>query len=724
MNYEKKYLKYKKKYTELTRNQIGGNMNIMVRISANFWAPARDYQESAFKRFKQNGERPYDYDNRMSGVNQIKFTIKRIGDEHHGGIYMLKSDGTTSPIADWNDVKCFIVDIPGSPVNWRPARAYQTWAYFDFIYSSDRERRYYKWAQHATPHGTIEIPIEKLINEQDVPIDYISTAVNFRISRNDNGTIFYEKDNSSRSRVRISDNDHARHGYAGFYMRMTEPIDFTVIPASHDMFGFAPNPSVHGQSFPQLPVGIIVKKTQNDEIMCAICNDNEQNIQFLQCGHHITCSECYLQLVKPPIVKPPICPYCRGLITGIQKYTPPQSSLHPSTTHDMLGHTPNPSVHGCTILQPKSDVWFDRVFKFHEMCKEGMPAVRNVLELRRNARSRILVDIRTQQQYNVGVPIYCNTGELLDKADTLFMPIKSGRVSTLGPGSTPEPGLAYYNIFGNTKLFHLNPALAGSLFQVASQFNALEMSNQEITPEHGITMYQHDHTQGPACAMVCPYGTLYRNYFSMPESGEFDGGPQTSVNQKNTLDELEKFLGVNLIKQNGYNHPRSTTDAETIETKLKISVPNNFFEAIKLVKYFIQHNTPVVNDQGVALHNVSQIYCSALPIFYFQEIFESRKAFASMILHAVYFATLALAAIMAITEQRRVKVFLTRVGGGVFANPPHLINAAIKNAVSYFKEYPIDVFMVNFISNVDFPPIDQIKQIERFSIPLQDNAFI
>ena len=602
MNYEKKYLKYKKKYTELTRNQIGGNMNIMVRISANFWAPARDYQEFAFKKFKQNGERPYDYDNKLSGVDQIKFTIKRIGDEHHGGIYMLKSDGTMTPIADWNDVKCFIVDIPGSPVNWRPARAYQTWAYFDFIYSSDRERRYYKWAPHATPHGTIEIPIVELINEHGDPIDYINTAVNFRISRNDDGTIFYENDYSSRSRVRISDNDQARH--------------------------------------------------------------------------------------------------------------------------DMLGHTPNPSVHGCTILQPKSDVWFDRVFKFHEMCKEGMPTVRNVLELRRNARSRILVDIRTQQQYNVGVPIYCNTGELLDKADTLFMPIKSGSGSTLGPGSTPEPGLAYYNIFGNTKLFHLNPALAGSLFQVASQFNALEMSNPEITPEHGITMYQHDHTQGPACAMVCPYGTLYRNYFSMPESGEFDGGPQTSVNQKNTLDELEKFLGVNLIKKNGYNHPRSTIDADTIETKLKISVPNNFFKAIKLVKYFIQHNTPVVNDQGVALHNVSQIYCSALPISYFPEIFGSRNAFASMILHAVYFATLAQAAIMAIKEKRRVKVFLTRVGGGVFANPPHLINAAIKNAVSYFEEYPIDVFMVHFSPDTDFPPIDQIKLIKRFSIPLQDDAFL
>jgi len=31
--------------------------------------------------------------------------------------------------------------------------------------------------------------------------------------------------------------------------------------------------------------------------------------------------------------------------------------------------------------------------------------------------------------------------------------------------------------------------------------------------KHGVTRYQHDHTQGPACAIACGAATIYRNYF-------------------------------------------------------------------------------------------------------------------------------------------------------------------------------------------------------------------
>jgi hypothetical protein len=54
----------------------------------------------------------------------------------------------------------------------------------------------------------------------------------------------------------------------------------------------------------------------------------------------------------------------------------------------------------------------------------------------------------------------------------------------------------------------------GSLIQAASQFNCLEFPNFDKTPEDGITNYIFDNTQGPACAMACAAGTLYRNYFT------------------------------------------------------------------------------------------------------------------------------------------------------------------------------------------------------------------
>jgi hypothetical protein len=60
---------------------------------------------------------------------------------------------------------------------------------------------------------------------------------------------------------------------------------------------------------------------------------------------------------------------------------------------------------------------------------------------------------------------------------------------------------------------HQSPKNAGALFQVASQFNLLEMVLPRVTPEHGVTRYAHDHTQGPACAIAAGAATIYRNYF-------------------------------------------------------------------------------------------------------------------------------------------------------------------------------------------------------------------
>lgn len=33
----------------------------------------------------------------------------------------------------------------------------------------------------------------------------------------------------------------------------------------------------------------------------------------------------------------------------------------------------------------------------------------------------------------------------------------------------------------------------------------------EVTPENGVTIYEHDHTQGPACAIAAGAATIYRN---------------------------------------------------------------------------------------------------------------------------------------------------------------------------------------------------------------------
>ena len=91
---------------------------------------------------------------------------------------------------------------------------------------------------------------------------------------------------------------------------------------------------------------------------------------------------------------------------------------------------------------------------------------------------------------------------------------------------------------GDVRHMHRLPGNAGALFQVASQFNLLEMTGPEVTPENGVTIYQHDHTQGPACAIAAGAATIYRNYF-VPV-GSSDG--QTKNRQLDGLANLGEVL--------------------------------------------------------------------------------------------------------------------------------------------------------------------------------------
>ena len=49
---------------------------------------------------------------------------------------------------------------------------------------------------------------------------------------------------------------------------------------------------------------------------------------------------------------------------------------------------------------------------------------------------------------------------------------------------------------------HLDLSNEGVLFQVASQVNLLEMASPNATPADGVSGYQCDRTQEPACAIA------------------------------------------------------------------------------------------------------------------------------------------------------------------------------------------------------------------------------
>ena len=111
-------------------------------------------------------------------------------------------------------------------------------------------------------------------------------------------------------------------------------------------------------------------------------------------------------------------------------------------------------------------------------------------------------------------------------------------------------------VTGDVRKMHQMPEYAGALFQVASQFNALEMVGPSVTPEDGVTRYEHDRTQGPACAIAAGAATIYRNYF-VPVGDQIG---QSAANQLDGLadvgEELSRVLErpVNDLwsMQNGY----------------------------------------------------------------------------------------------------------------------------------------------------------------------------
>lgn len=78
--------------------------------------------------------------------------------------------------------------------------------------------------------------------------------------------------------------------------------------------------------------------------------------------------------------------------------------------------------------------------------------------------------------------------------------------------------LSVRNVTGDVRRLHTAAECAGALFQVASQFNLLEMVSPEVRPEDGVARYQHDRTQGPACAIAAGAATIYRNYY-VPVAG-------------------------------------------------------------------------------------------------------------------------------------------------------------------------------------------------------------
>lgn len=251
--------------------------------------------------------------------------------------------------------------------------------------------------------------------------------------------------------------------------------------------------------------------------------------------------------------------------------------------------------------------------------------------------------------------------------------------------------LEIQELVGDIQVVHQNPKNKGAIFQVASQFNLLEMVSPDISPELGVTIYQNDLTQGPACAIACGAATIYRNYF-VPVNNEIG---QSRYHQINCLEDLTfSFKNTEPLwdVKNGYALPFKG-GLNHITNHLSHCTESEYLQIKDQLKVGIQWDTEVT--LGQSNHLVTQVFSSALPIAYTLTLSREWEAFAKLILEGTYEATL-YAALENYNKTGNPNVYLTLVGGGAFGNPIQWIIEAIQKALLQFKHTPLKVYMVSY----------------------------
>jgi len=274
----------------------------------------------------------------------------------------------------------------------------------------------------------------------------------------------------------------------------------------------------------------------------------------------------------------------------------------------------------------------------------------------------------------------------------LTTPSLSELRSTVESVQSVSGRLQVSEIVADVQELHADPLNAGALFQVASQFNLLEMVAPSVVPEDGVGIYEHDYTQGPACAIACGAGTIYRNYFA-----PVDGGVgQSTDRQFDCLRDVGRVLGNDNHElwrmQNGYAFATAEGLA-SINQHLNLISETDRDKIRSSLRIGLQEGTEVTIRKP--LHCVSQAYCSALPVAYSACSEELWASFAQLILEAAYEATLCAGVINAAATGNN-QIFLTLLGGGAFGNHEDWILKAITRAMDLFRDIDLSVSVVSF----------------------------
>ncbi len=241
-------------------------------------------------------------------------------------------------------------------------------------------------------------------------------------------------------------------------------------------------------------------------------------------------------------------------------------------------------------------------------------------------------------------------------------------------------------VVGDVRALHAARENAGALFQAASQFNLLEMTSPRVTPEEGVGIYEYDRTQGPACAVACGGGTIYRNYFAPVRAGGVEQVGQTAARQLDCLADLGAALGGPGLweMRNGYALA-TVAGLEAVGARLAAAAEAERDELRGLLRVGVQHEVEVLGTE----HTVTQVYGSAMPVSYGEPPARLWEPMARLVLEASYEAT-----VLAARRHGIGTLFLTLLGGGVFGNDDAWIADAVVRALAHARG--LDVRIVSY----------------------------
>lgn len=169
--------------------------------------------------------------------------------------------------------------------------------------------------------------------------------------------------------------------------------------------------------------------------------------------------------------------------------------------------------------------WFERLFGFHE--RDG------------DVHKQITVNGTTMTSRVNGNSYTCGTFETPSLAELRARGAQNKVMERVA--GTLKVSIA----IGDVSSFIAKDENRYALFQAASQFNCLEFPGPSVLPEHGVTNYVGDRTQGPACSVACGPGTVYRNYFvplplPPPLLIKFDASAETTPQQEGAETKAEQ----------------------------------------------------------------------------------------------------------------------------------------------------------------------------------------